>query len=360
MLKFLRETQDLSTPTCRGHQSVGTAYHLPFEFVVPNSLISARSEIAAEYLNLLPTVKPDAIFQAPNSKRAYGRPMISYMLTASAVHIGSGKRYRCKQEISMLPSMTAAPPLQIEQFEQEYTIDCCKTLKQHRWSRPFGKLTISAVEPQPLNTSTCEPRASTTAAIKLMFDPCKAHRPVVQPYDWDITVKSFLRIKTFVTTQPFTQLPTQKSAEKNPFMQMDSQDTKADLRHCNTLPWRLHRLSSAGTIIANPSSTPWTSTLLVPVNACKTLLPTFLSPLAARRYVLVLQVDIGDLSHGTLALEIPIQVIHDPSEKRRTLRAQYHESLLCQNLEDMAAMSLEDDLGRDVGDVIKPPPYTKH
>lgn len=193
-----------------------------------------------------------------------------------------------------------------------------------------------------------------------MFEPCKAQKLAARPYDWNITVKSILRVKTFFTTQPFTQIPTQTSVEKDPTAQMDSSDTKSDLRHCYTHPWRLHRLSSAGTIVTEASATPWTSTLVVPVNACKTLLPTFLSPLAARRYVLVVQLDVGDLSHGTLALEVPIQVIHDPSQKPRTLCRENQESLLRQSLDGMAAMSLEDGPQLGSGDMVKPPPYAKH
>ncbi len=362
-LKFLKETQVI-TPPCLGQQPrVQCTHRLPFEFVIPNSLISARSDVAPEYLNLLPTVKEGPAFRGVNSQRLYMRPMIEYMLTASAMHIDSGRRYQCKQDISVMPSNAVAPPLQVEDFPRDYTLTSSKALKRHIWSRPIGKLTVSAVEPQPLNMSTNAPRASTTASIKLFFEPREAGECAIRPYDWSITVKSFLRIRTYITTRPFQQIPTQEIVETDPLVQVDSKATSASRRHCDTLPWRLHRLSPAGTITTGPLATPWTSVLIVPVNASKNLLPTFLSPLSARRYVLVLALKVGGLSHGTLALEIPIQVIHDPSEtsnrSSRTLLGQEQERLWDPDVVDMASMSFKDGSELQPEAIIKPPPYSK-
>lgn len=292
------------------------------------------------------------------------RPMITYTLTATAVHIDSGNRDRCKRDISIMPSSAVAPPLQIEDFPYEYTSTSSKVLRRHVWTRPFGNLRVSAVEPPPLNMSTTSPRASTTASIKLLFEPCKARGSAIRPYDWTIAVKSFLRVRTFVTTQPLKQIPTPKAVKTDHLVQMDSEDTLADLRQCDTLPWRLHRLSPVGTIIADATATPWTTTLIVPVNASKTLLPTFLSPLAARRYALVLALKVDGLCHGILALEIPIQIIHDPSHgsdhSARILCRHKREGLLQQDPDGMASVTIEDGQDLDPEDRIKPPPYAQY
>ncbi len=121
-LKFLKETQVI-TPSCLGHQPrVQCTHRVPFEFVIPNSLISARSDVALDYLNLLPTVQEGPAFRGVNSQRLYMRPMMEYMLTASAMHIDSGRRYQCKQDISVMPSNAVAPPLQVEDFPGDYTL----------------------------------------------------------------------------------------------------------------------------------------------------------------------------------------------------------------------------------------------
>ena len=50
---------------------------------------------------------------------------------------------------------------------------------------------------------------------------------------------------------------------------------------------------------------------MVPVNASKSLIPTFLNPLSARRYVLVIDITIEEMHHDALVLEVPVQVVWD-------------------------------------------------
>lgn len=130
-----------------------------------------------------------------------------------------------------MPSNAVAPPLQVEDFPRDYTLTSTKVVKRHIWSRPIGKLTFSAMEPQPLNMATNAPRASTTASIKVFFEPCEAQGCATRPYDWSIVVRSFLRIRTYITTRPFKPIPTQEIVETDPLVQMDSKATSASLRH---------------------------------------------------------------------------------------------------------------------------------
>lgn len=366
VLQFLKESQDIVNARCQSHHSLGEAiYRVPFEFIIPHSLISAQSDVASDYLNLLPTVKEGPSFQGPSSGRIYRRPMIIYTLTASVIHMGSGRNCQHIREITIMPSIPANPPLQIEHFPREYKTTCSKVLKRHIWGRQIGALTVWAVEPPPLNISTSESRASTIAPVTLFFKPCKAHTVGPLPYDWEITVKSFLRVRTFLTAKPFTRIPTQEAVETGGLIQMDSTTTSPETRRCDTLPWRLHRLSSAGTILTGGlDATPWTTALIVPVNAPKTLVPIFTSPLATRRFSLVLHFTIGNLSHSPLVLEIPIQVIHDTSKTSKLSRqategGQERDPELQQGLEDMESVSLQDDSGAKLGDATKPPPYSK-
>lgn len=363
-MKFLKETQDLSLSPCQGHHSPEQfAHRLPFEFVIPETLISAHSDVAPEYLKLLPSIKEGPTMQGPTSGQVYMRPMVTYDLTATAIHLSSREQCRSIQEIMVMPSNPAEPPLQTEHFPREYRLTCSKTLRQHFWSRSIGTMTISAVEPAPLNISTSDLRASTSVPIKLLFKPCKANKSMALPYDWDIAFTSFLRIRTFNSTRPFSRMPTQELTETDHLVQMDCKGTLPESRHCDAFPWRLHRLSPVGTIIHDEATVPWTTTLIVPVNAAKSLIPTFLSPLSARRYSLVLQFIIGTLSHGPVNLEIPIQVVNDVSEKTllRSNLSDRHRSSVSQTPEDaIASISLEDANEQSSPRAAKPPPYSKH
>ena len=361
--KFLSEIQDLNTPACQGHHSNDqTVFRLPFEFVIPKSLISARSDVDRDYLNLLPTVKEGLVFQGPTSGKIYMRPHIMYLLKASAVHLGLGKTRRCDQEVTVMPSVAARPPLPIEYFPDEYNAACTRTLKRHIWSRPTGRLIVSLVEPHPLNIAVCEPRATTIASIRLLFEPCKSQTKLVRPYDWDIAVQTSLRSDTFFASRPFPQVPVCGSMKKDNLIQVDTRSKLLDLRSCGTLPWRLHRLTSAGTIIPDQSVIPWTTTLIVPVNAAKNLSPTFLGPLSARRYALVLHLNIANMFHNSLTLSIPIQVINDTSKAGRPLSQamswQDQESTLLGDVEGIASMSLADPKNASPK-VTEPPAYRR-
>ena len=367
--KFLRETQHMRTTSSHRYPWKGQiySYRLPFAFVIPHELISARSDVGSEYLNLLPTVKEGASFEGPLTGRTYMQPMITYALTAtttrSAAHIGSEIQCRYRREIIVMPSIPAAPPLQVEDFLPEYKTTCGKVLKRHIWSRPLGKLTVSAVEPQPLNISTSAPRASTVASVKLLFEPWGAHTPAARPYEWNVAVKYYLQIRTFYTTQPYTQIPTKKTVETDPLAGMSCSATSPEVRQCNTLSWHLHRLSSAGTIASDTSVIPWTATLTVPVNASKALVPTYLNRLSARRYVLVLHVGFANLHHDPLVLEVPIQIIYDQSQSivlsRLKMDGQAGDSINHQLLEGLTSMNLGEgqDQVSSLHEAVQPPSY---
>lgn len=77
----------------------------------------------------------------------------------------------------------------------------------------------------------------------------------------------------------------------------------------------------------------------------------------------MLNLKVGGLSHGTLALEITIQVIYGPSEKSsrlsRTLPGQRQERLWNPDVVDMASVTFKDGSELQPEAVIKPPPYSK-
>ena len=307
-------------------------------------------------------MKDGPTLHGPTSGKTFMRPIITYALFASALHVSSGKKCRAKKEIRMMPTTLSTPPLQTEHYPREYRLTCKQPLRKHAWSRSLGNLAISASEPPALNTATSNPRASSLLRVQLIFTPsCKTLAQTERPYDWDITVKSALRARTFYTTKPFSQTPTLETAGSDPLIQEVSRITKSETRRCDTLPWRLHRLSSHGTIIAANPNLPWTATLTMPINACKDLVPTFLCPLSARRYSLSLQFTIANLSHTTLDLEVPIQIIHDPSPQSQNLSlSQEYFNEDARILGDLGSLGLGDEFDIDPIRAIKPPPYSKH
>ena len=366
LVKFLSETQEIETTSSRRHRSEGYSVHrVPFAFTIPTELISSRSDVSPEYLNLLPTVKEGQSYYGLATKQEYMQPRVMYVLTAVSTKVGTGigpaRKYRTKREVNVMPSIPASPPLQIEHFPQEYKMICVKTLKRHMWNRPLGKLTTSAAEPQALNISTSAPRASTVAPVKILFQPCGAHSTAATPYEWKLTVKSHLKVRTFYSTKPFTQIPTKESVNMDSLAEMTTSCTHPEIRQCDTLSWRLHRLSSTGIIASDTLTIPWTTTLMVPVNASKSLIPTFLNPLSARRYVLVMDITIEEMHHDALVLEVPVQVVWDSCPPATRFDMGSNEASIdgaeYQVTEGMTATSLEDCHLPSLLDTTQPPLY---
>ncbi|KAI9820579.1 MAG: hypothetical protein M1827_004948 [Pycnora praestabilis] len=364
IMVVLEESQYVKTTSIHRHQSKEgqISYQLPFAFVIPHKLISPKSDVASEYLNLLPSMKEGLAFKGPLTGRIYMQPNVTYTITATPLRIparvGSAMRWKDRREISIMPSIPAAPPLQIDHFPCEYRTNCGKTLKQHFWSRPAGRVIVSAEEPEPLNISTSAPRATSTVSVKLSFEPCATHTPPVRPYEWNVTVKYYLRIRTFYTTRQYTQVPTKKTAKTEALVQKSSSTTMPEVRQCNTLSWRLQRLSSAGTITEDTEVLPWTTTLTVPVNASKTLVPTFLCPLSTRRYALVMEVSIANVNHDVMALEIPIQVISETTlPEKPSLNGAVGGSIDHELLEGLLAMNPGNGNMPSLEEAIQPPSY---
>ena len=365
-VKFLSKIQEIETTSSHRRQWKGFHVHrLPFAFTIPNELISSRSDVNPEYLNLLPTVKEGQRYYGLATKQDYMQPRIMYVVTAVSTKLAgdlsSATLCRTKREITVMPSIPASPPLQIEHFPREYKTTCIKTLKRRMWNRPLGKLTVSAAEPKALNISTPAPWASTISSVKLLFQLCGAQTPAARPYEWKFTVKSHLKLRTFYSTKPFTQVPTKESFKSEPLAEVTSSCTLSEIRQCNTLPWRLHRLSSAGTIASDTLAIPWTTTLIVPVNASKSSIPTFLNPLSARRYVLVLSITIEEIHHDAMVLEVPLQVISDSSQPAAPMKSG-SSGVSCDGVEYQATtgtttMDLEDRHVPNLLNTTQPPLY---
>ena len=243
------------------------------------------------------------------------QPMIMYFIKATLVEVShQAKRTRkCQdvREIVVIPSIPAAPPLSLNEYPGEYRPHLTATLKRRMWSRPMGRLDISACEPQAINVSTSTPRASTTVFIKLRFDPCTTYESEVRPFEWDCDVEYHVRSRTFYSIKVLDEVPSISMVESNDKVRMYFKLSKSEIRQCASVSWRLDQLSRLGVIRSSDENCPWVTTLVVPVNVSKTLTPTFLNPLSARRYSILLKLRIKGFSHGTMELELPLQVVCD-------------------------------------------------
>lgn len=164
-----------SEPSTRNIKDQLHLHRLPFQFVVPHQLISARSDVHPDFLKLCPSTTQGPAYCGPTTRKLFRQPMILY--TVRIKHIRTNKVVEnfmmstYQREIAIMPYTPPAPPLALEAFTQEYKPLTMRFMRQHRWTRSLGTLRLSAAEPSPANVLSSGFGPSTTATLNLAFTP---------------------------------------------------------------------------------------------------------------------------------------------------------------------------------------------
>jgi len=240
-----------------------------------------------------------------------------------------------------MPYTFATPPLQMEYFPREYASSTAKVLKQHRWSRPLGLLSVSATEPPPLNVWTSAPRASTLVTLKLTFSPQYLGDFGIQPREWKFVVNYHLRSRTLYSTQKLDQIPTMAAAKRNQFQQIRVGLIRSEVREIGTVPWEVNCQTQSSDLdngLHIEESCIWSVNLTVPISAPKSLLPTFFNQLSARQYAVFLGLSVGGVYHGSIELILPVQIVFHPPQGTPGI---IHEESRTESLEPMSLSDLD-------------------
>ena len=206
-----------------------------------------------------------------------------------------------------MPYTPPAPPLALELLQYEYRCSSTKPLRQHRWTKALGLLSISATEPSPLNVLAISPRPSTCVDLHIIFTSNSVSDLNGSPSEWDMVVKQHLRSRTFYSTQWLQQLPTHVASRSSPLLKMRERKLSPEVREYQRIIWEKQDKFSDTDAVSS-----WKALLKVPVCTRKILLPTFANPLSARQYAVVLQFSIKGLYPNIIELILPVQVIHYP------------------------------------------------
>ena len=132
---------------------------IPFRFTIPQQLISARSDVHPDFLKLCPTTNPGKAFIHSSTSTHSCQPWIGYYIRIANVdtkNLRIATHYGGAREIIIMPFTYAAPPIEINHYPHEYKCFSTKVLRKHMFnrSRQWGRLTLSATEPVPINLLT--------------------------------------------------------------------------------------------------------------------------------------------------------------------------------------------------------------
>lgn len=316
--KFLSQVQQVEPedPTS-GSLQRDSLRRVPFRFVIPHQLISAKSNLPSDYLNLAPSLKSGRALYGAFTANGYMQPNIVYMITANLVSCCGNVPWVVSHdelEIKIMPSIKAAPPLQLAYYPSEFKIECERTLRRHFWGPSIGSIHCFSSEPEPINLAVSTPRAATLVCVKLEWTPRMDLGASASPYEWEITSKYHLKSRTFCSDRPFTKRPTIPSSNTNSNLELRTATLESESRQCKSLGWRLDRLSTRGTIQPEGGTKRWVTFIKIPVNVSKNLSPIFLTPLSTLRYSIHLSIGVAGFSHYSTELEVPVQVIFDDSQ----------------------------------------------
>ncbi|KAF2095393.1 hypothetical protein NA57DRAFT_59407 [Rhizodiscina lignyota] len=314
--RFLQEVDTVEHCPSPTDAATKTEIQLPFSFVIPRRLISARPVSDLRFLRLHPTVKMGCSFDDYPTKSRYMQPLVFYHLLATIRQKEEGRfppLPQCEREAIIMPTQAPDPPLYAESYGREYKLQSRVKLRRHLYNRPCGSLELSASEPLSLNLLVAAPRASTTVPIKVSFTPKHSATSDIVPYDWTLVVKSYVRMRVFYSAKCLDREPTLTDVAAKRHIALSTRLTAAEAREYSSLSWRVDRRSpfdAPGD--ADKKQLPWLAKLQAMVTAPKTLPPSFLSQTAALRYSIVLEVTVANMQMSAAVLELPVQVIRDP------------------------------------------------
>jgi hypothetical protein len=245
------------------------------------------------------------------------QPLIKYsirVVVGPKISNGHGidsKPCSVTREVFIVPFCTKAPPVAVEDLPGEYRLLATKTLKQHLWSKGMGQLEASACEPAPLNMATSAPRSASCLSLRLTYQLPYKIAMRVRPRDWQVLIESKIITFTFYSCLPLETAPNMQDVKMKPSIRLDSNLIFSETKLFTNLPWCLNKPSVDRTIPTSPSFL-WVAKVDVPINVSKELLPTFFTPLAARRYALKITVRVAGLHHVAPELQLPLQLVHEP------------------------------------------------
>lgn len=371
--QLLKEVQHiLSHPHMRCRSEPLYMYRLPFSFMIPSELISARSDIGPEFLRLCPSANLGSTVQNSWASQIYSKPSIKYTIrvkhVTTDVHLVPPHRCYMEREIQIMPYTSPLPPLVLEHFPNDFRTFTCSSIRTRQWKQSFGVLELSAVEPPPLNLCTAAPRACTLASLQVILRQHGCCSPELYPCNWKFTIRSYIRIRTFCSTQTLTKVPTMFAAKINPCLNVNDSRTFSETRQYCVSSWKYDPQlvdsglgpPTEGEGVTDGKAPLWCKTLVVPISAPKALLPTFLNPLSARQYALVLKVDVEGLSHRPLKLVLPLQVIYWPDGMRETVSEQTEDPppfIEVDLTESLPTSESGNEMRRSMSRSLSPPPY---
>ena len=287
-------------------------HKITFNFVIPMTLLPHDPAINEQHQYLPPSIKAgDSI--TDRAGRTYMQPLINYVIHAvvnfGGLVRGDFVKVQNTREIMLIPFTEIAPPLSTEDFPGEYTSISTQSLTKIPFGGLFGELSISMDEPSALRFSDSFPNASTLGYLTLALRLVDTVANNIRPKRLTCTIRSGVLVKEAFSTMPLRGMPSYFMLNTEKCLRARSCYIALQTRKIDLHSWESKSHPRPGRNEESQDST-WVTSLILPICCSRRLLPTFCSALAALRYVLRVHLNIKDMYHSPLTLEVPLQVVY--------------------------------------------------
>lgn len=243
------------------------------------------------------------------------QPLISYNIRATAeLKNNSAGNMNLQKilEVKLIPFTEISPPLAVEDFPQEYTFNLTRSLTKIPFGGKCGDLWISMNEPPALRFTDRSTNANTTNQLKLMLTGGSGLITDKGAKHLTCVIRSGILVKIFSSTTSLSGMPSYS-------MIKTKQGIQAQLSYIE-LPTRKLNVQLNETDDQDKQFPRWATSITLPIECPRTLVPTFCCRLAAVRYAFKIHIDIKGMYHLPMSLEVPIQVLyHGETEADRGL-----------------------------------------
>lgn len=287
----------------------GKKYIFPFTFVIPQRLLESscthrvtNDAVREAHLQLPPSAgeggcSTNDLFPDMTRISYYIQvKMLRRRESDSKVITLADSSYK----VRITPNVEEVPPIHVEDHPGDYVLRAEKNIRKGIFKGKLGRLTVEAEQPKDLSFSTC-PAATTLVPVSLWFVP--ADESFEPPKLGALTAK--LRVSTFFSTSPIGYIPRPSSRTNDALLGHYSVSLLLSSRCMEGVKWS--KQSSLG-------PTTYKTTLLVPITVpkCKGLVPSFITCLISRSYILDLSVTVQTSIHSqpSVLLNIPLQISH--------------------------------------------------
>lgn len=256
------------------------------------------------------------------------QPLIKYSIrTVVSPLSSSDRRVKSKscsmtREILLMPFCAQAPPVAVEDSPGEYRLQATTVLRQHVWGKSIGQLDASAPEPVALNLATAGVRSTSCATLSLAYQLPYGAKSTVKPRDWRVSIELNLIAFTFYSSSLLETAPSVRDIKTMRSVRLDSSSVFSEKRSLTNAPWHLYKPLVNSARPTSPLSL-WIAKIDIPIKTPQDLIPTFLSPLAARRYALRMRIHICGLRHVPLELQLPLQITHESLSDSSSMTSSY-------------------------------------